>query len=237
MTLRASGPEYVPLRTFRDDDLLDPGSDPIIALLGALSNLNEHERVVTRLMLRSLGPDWSQGHLEKAHKRPVAEPRDSSYSNQVRHHQTDVNAVVVLGVAALIGLRGYLWVRAGETWKAALMGGRRSRRPDGGGMGVVAHQEGTVQRLRPTAHQGEGRPHRLRRRDTGRRRPTEGRAEGASRAREGAARPGGGGLPALRPSRRSALQGGQGAARRSPPVDDASVRLRSVRGPERPGSP
>ena len=40
MTLRASGPEYVPLRTFRDDDLLDPGSDPFIALLGALSDLN-----------------------------------------------------------------------------------------------------------------------------------------------------------------------------------------------------
>ena len=122
MTLRASGPEYVPLRTFRDDDLLDPGSDPIIALLGALSNLNEDERVVTRLMLRSLGPDWSRGHLEKAHKRPVAEPRDSSYSNQVRHQQTDVTTMAVLGVAALAALRGYLWVRDGETWKAALMG-------------------------------------------------------------------------------------------------------------------
>ena len=34
MTLRADGPEYVPLRVFRDDDLLDPGSDPLIALLG-----------------------------------------------------------------------------------------------------------------------------------------------------------------------------------------------------------
>ena len=122
MTLRASGPEYVPLRTFRDDDLLDPGSDPIIALLGALSNLDEHERVVTRLMLRSLGPDWSQGHLEKAHKRPVPEPRDSSYSNQVRHHQTDVTTMAVLGVAALAALRGYLWVRDGETWKAVLLG-------------------------------------------------------------------------------------------------------------------
>ena len=60
MTLRASGPDYVPLRTFRDDDLLDPGSDPIIALLGALSDLNEGERIVARLMLSSLGPDWSQ---------------------------------------------------------------------------------------------------------------------------------------------------------------------------------
>ena len=46
MTLRADGPEYVPLRTFRDDDLLDPGSDPLIALMGALSALHEGERVV-----------------------------------------------------------------------------------------------------------------------------------------------------------------------------------------------
>ena len=28
ITLRADGPEYVPLRTFRDDDLLDPGPTP-----------------------------------------------------------------------------------------------------------------------------------------------------------------------------------------------------------------
>ena len=122
MTLRANGPEYVPLRTFRDDDLLDPGSDPLIALLGALSDLNEGERVVARLMLRSLGPDWSQAHLEKAHTRPVPEPRDSTYYNQVRHHQADVTTMAVLGVGALVGLRGYLWVRAGETWKAALLG-------------------------------------------------------------------------------------------------------------------
>ena len=122
MTLRASGPDYLPLRTFRDDDLLDPGSDPLIALLGALSDLNEGERIVARMMLRSLGPDWSQAHLERAHKRPVQETRDSTYSNQVRHHQTDVTTMAVLGVVALVGLSGYLWVRAGETWKAVLLG-------------------------------------------------------------------------------------------------------------------
>ena len=48
MTLRADGPEYVPLRTFRDDDLLDPGSDPLIALMGSLSALYQGERVVAR---------------------------------------------------------------------------------------------------------------------------------------------------------------------------------------------
>ena len=122
MTLRSSGPEYVPLRTFRDDDLLDPGSDPLIALLGALSDLNRGERVVARLMLRSLGPDWSRSHMEKAHKRPVPEPRDSTYSNQVHAHQMDVTTLAVLGVGALAVLRGYLWVQSGETWKAVLLG-------------------------------------------------------------------------------------------------------------------
>ena len=122
MTLRADGPEYVPLRVFRDDDLLDPGSDPLIALLGALSNLNEGERIVARLMLRSMGPDWSESHLEKAHKRPVEDRRDPAYTYQTKPLQTDGVTMAVLGVAALAVLRGYLWVQAGETWKAVLMG-------------------------------------------------------------------------------------------------------------------
>ena len=122
MTLRSGGPEYVPLRVFRDDDLLDPGSDPFIALLGALSDLRPGERVVARLLLRSLGPDWSQSYMEKAHKRAVPETRDSAYGNQVRDHHTDGVTMAVLGLGALAVLRGYLWVQAGETWKAAVLG-------------------------------------------------------------------------------------------------------------------
>ena len=122
MTLRSGGPEYVPLRVFRDDDLLDPGSDPLIALLGALSDLKEGERVVARLLLRSLGPDWSTAHLEKAHKRPAVEHGSSSYADQVGDHHTDGVTMAVLGAAALAALRGYLWVRDGETWKAVLLG-------------------------------------------------------------------------------------------------------------------
>ena len=122
ITLRADGPEYVPLRTFRDDDLLDPGSDPLIALMGALSALNEGERVVARLMLRSLGPDWSQHHMEKAHKRPGMEPRDPAYTYQTKPLQIDGVTMAVLGIGALAALKGYLWVQNGEVWKAALLG-------------------------------------------------------------------------------------------------------------------
>ncbi len=122
VTMRSGGPEYVPLRVFRDDDLLDPGSDPLIALLGALSNLKNGERIVARLLLRSLGPDWSQPHMERAHQRAVSERRDSAYSNQVQAHHADVVTMAALGMGVLAALRGYLWVQAGETLKAVLMG-------------------------------------------------------------------------------------------------------------------
>ena len=122
MTLRADGPEYVPLRTFRDDDLLDPGSDPLIALMGALSALEDGERVVARLLLRSLGPDWSQAHLDKAHKRPGMEPREPAYTFQTKPLQMDGVTMAVLGIGALAALKGYLWVQDGEIWKAALLG-------------------------------------------------------------------------------------------------------------------
>ena len=122
MTLRADGPEYVPLRTFRDDDLLDPGSDPLIALLGALTALRPGERTVARLLLRSLGPDWSQHHMEKAHRRPGMEPREPSYTYQTKPLQMDGVTMAVLGIGALAALKGYLWVQDGEIWKAALLG-------------------------------------------------------------------------------------------------------------------
>ena len=122
MTLRADGPEYVPIRTFRDDDLLDPGSDPVIALLGALSNLREDERVVAQLKLNSLGPDWAQAHQEKAHRPAVEQRRDPSYTYQTRPLRMDGVTMAVLGVGAVSALRAYLWVQAGETWKAVLLG-------------------------------------------------------------------------------------------------------------------
>ena len=122
LTLRSGGPEYVPLRTFRDDDLLDPGSDPLLAVIGALSALRPGERLVSRLLLRSLGPEWAQAHQAKAHQRAVPEPRDPSYTYQTRPLQVDGVTLAVLGAGALAALRGYLWVQDGEILKASLLG-------------------------------------------------------------------------------------------------------------------
>ena len=124
LTLTSSGPDYVPLRTFRDDDLLDPGSDPLIALLGALSAPDKGERVVARLLLRSLGPDWSQPHQELAYQPAVEQrpPASSAPAPQAKTGGPDGLALAVLGVVGLVAFKGWDWVQSGEPLKAALLG-------------------------------------------------------------------------------------------------------------------
>ena len=234
MTLRADGPEYVPLRVFRDDDLLDPGSDPLIALMGALSNLNEGERVVARLMLRSLGPDWSQAHLEKAHKRPVEDRRDP-----VLHlpdpappdGRRDDGRAGGGGVGRPAGLP----VGAGgRDLEGRGHGHRRRRSPGRRRLALAPHQEGRKAGLRPPAHQGEGLPHRLRRRDSGDGHPAPGHQ---AQPDEGASGAGGRRLPPLRQPRRGAPEGEPRAARRARPLHAPPVRPRTLRQAQRHGRP
>ena len=122
MDLRLQGPEYLPLRPFRDDDLLDPGSDPLISVIGSLSDLGEGERVAARLRLLSLGPEWSRSHQEKLYRRQQPDPANSPQNAQTQATRTDVGHLAALGVLALPLIQGFLWVQRGETWKAVLLG-------------------------------------------------------------------------------------------------------------------
>ena len=122
LTLRSGGPEYVPLRSFRDDDLLDAGADPLMGLLGALSDLREGERIVARLLLRSLGPDWAEAHQERPHRKAVQEPYHDAHTSESRRHTNDGVALALLFVAGAAALKGYGWWQAGEGWKTVALG-------------------------------------------------------------------------------------------------------------------
>ena len=212
MNLRLQGPEYLPLRTFRDDDLLDQGSDPLISVIGSLSDLEEGERLVARMKLLSLGPDWSRQHLEKADHRPQPNPSSSPYNADVQIHRNDGVTMAILGLIALPTLMGYVWIQRGGDLEGGPVGPGDGVAGLPGGLGLVAHQEGPLrgQAPGPAAHQGEGLPHRLRVRAGDHRRPV------AARDREpcqGAATQRGLGLQGLRQPRRGQLQGGEGPAR------------------------
>ena len=122
MDLRLRGPEYLPLRPYRDDDLLDPGSDPLISVIGSLSDLEEGERLVARLRLLSLGSDWSSAHQEKAYARPLPDPKAHPSHTDERINRNSMTHLAILALFVPPALLGYLWVQRGETWKAILLG-------------------------------------------------------------------------------------------------------------------
>ena len=112
--LRSSGPEFMPLRFFRDRDLLDTGSDPLLAPLGALSGLRQGERVIARLRLRPLTPDWSRAHqrlLDDSPPKPA--PSTASYQSKNGPEPLALTVLALLGFAVF---RGYTWLQAGEIW-------------------------------------------------------------------------------------------------------------------------
>ncbi len=95
--------EFLPLRTFRDDDILDAGSDPLLAVLGALSNLGGDQRLGARLV-----PPMS----------PVMNP---SYQYQTRPLKVEgIGMIILLGLIGL-GLQNQIWLRDGMLIKAILL--------------------------------------------------------------------------------------------------------------------
>ncbi len=114
MTLRTPGPAYAPLRTFRDRDLLDPGSDPLLALVGALSRVGAGERLVARLRLRALGPDWSQRYLAQMFEREERQRVRQTTPPQANQGTPIPLPLVAAGMAVLGGVLGHNFFEAGQ---------------------------------------------------------------------------------------------------------------------------
>ena len=186
---------------------------------------------MARLLLRSLGPDWSQAHMEKAPQasgggpaRPLLHLPDQAPPDG-RHHDGGP-----WGGGA--GRPQGLPVGAGRGGVESRAAGR-GRIPGAGcgGLGLVSLEEGPLPRVRPPPDKGEGLPRRLRRRDPGHRRHAPGHP---APTRQGAAGPGGRRLPALRQPGGGAHQGEQGTPRRARSLS-APRRRRALRQAKRPG--
>ena len=114
VTLRTPGPAYAPLRTFRDRDLLDPGSDPLLALVGALGRVGAGERLVARLRLRALGPDWSQRYLAQMFEREERQRVRQAPPAQTHQGTPIPPPLVAVGMAVLGGVLGRNFFEAGQ---------------------------------------------------------------------------------------------------------------------------
>ena len=119
--LKVDGANYLPIRTFRDDDLLDQGSDPMLAIIGALSDLRAGERVLSRLVLHSLGPNWSQAYQEKGYERPDVPQNREEATGQQKPSPGPIFGLLAAAAGLFLALRGYTWYQQGQVLPAVLL--------------------------------------------------------------------------------------------------------------------
>jgi hypothetical protein len=127
--LHVDGPESLPLRISSDaNNENDTGSDPIIALIGALSDVQENERVVTRLLINPLAHNWSQKYhqdvisgsggsneIGRSQEMEIARKKDTDKRTQTNVGATQIGVGwLLLGFIIFIGFLIYQEYASGE---------------------------------------------------------------------------------------------------------------------------
>jgi len=121
------GPQYLPIRTFRDmevDALHNARADPVLGILGALTDLPEGWRGLTQLVLRPAHDDWCRGYLRLAVEHPLASERATHGSDT---SLAQVFAMAGLLVAGTLGIQGYHWYLDQDWPHLALLAGVLTR--------------------------------------------------------------------------------------------------------------
>ena len=121
MSLRSSGPPQVSLQQFSDDVLSDEGSDPMLATIGALSPVRRGERIVSRLLLRSLGPQWAGPYELQLERQAATAHRTTQQESQVNHGE--IVRLMFVGIAAFVGFRTWQFWQDGDVLKAVGLAG------------------------------------------------------------------------------------------------------------------
>jgi hypothetical protein len=73
--LRAGAAAYLPLRIYRERELLQEGADPLLGILGVFNHLPPHLRVVAQLALLPASPTWSYAYRRKSIEHPLEQER------------------------------------------------------------------------------------------------------------------------------------------------------------------
>jgi hypothetical protein len=107
--LRAGAAAYLPLRAFRERELLQEGADPLLGILGVFNHLPSHMRVVTQLALIPAPPTWSRAYRRKSVEHPLEQER-----LQARRELSTVQAnapgtLQLVGMGVLVALLLVWW--------------------------------------------------------------------------------------------------------------------------------
>lgn len=122
-TLMLRHPPYLPLRTFRDDEVdaaRAAQADPVLGILGAMGALPAGWRALSQLVLRPAPADWSRDYLRLALEHPLAAERQAG-SSGADTSLGSVFALLALLLLGALGLQAAVWYRAHDWPHLALL--------------------------------------------------------------------------------------------------------------------
>ena len=121
-SFRLRGPAYLPLRTFRDNDVIADRAaqaDPILGILGALGDLPPDWRSLSQLVLEPARDDWCQEYLRLTVEHPLASERTAGRAD------TSLAPVFMLAALLLTGCltyQAYQWYSTNQWLDLGLLG-------------------------------------------------------------------------------------------------------------------
>jgi hypothetical protein len=108
--LRPGAASYLPLRSFRERELPTEGTDPLLGLLAAMSQVPPNMRLVTQLALLPLPTTWSQAQRRKAVEHPLEPERVRQRRDMTTSGSTAPSAGAIITMGVLVALL-VLWYR------------------------------------------------------------------------------------------------------------------------------
>lgn len=119
--LSLRGPQYLPLRIFRDPEVeagRSAQADPVLGILGALDDLPDRWRGIAQLILQPAPDDWCRDYLRLAVEHPLASERVAGGADT---SLTSVFMMAGLLAASSAAFQGYQWYAAGDWARLALV--------------------------------------------------------------------------------------------------------------------
>jgi hypothetical protein len=107
--LRAGAAAYLPLRAFRERELLQEGADPLLGILGVFNHLPSHMRVVTQLALIPASPTWSRNYRRKSVEHPLEQERLRARREMSNVQASGPSTLQLVGIGVLVALLLVWW--------------------------------------------------------------------------------------------------------------------------------
>jgi len=108
--LQPGAASYLPLRSWRERELPVAGTDPLLGLLAAISQVPAKMRVVAQLALVPLSPTWSQAYRRRAVEHPLEPERQRQRRTTTSSGSAAPSTAGIIAMGMLVAVL-LLWYR------------------------------------------------------------------------------------------------------------------------------